>query len=345
MCVMCACINRKREAAPDLMAMGKRIEGLWSGYYTGIGCLGDDQVIRSCKTTGWSKYWEQQFSLKDVPGRMGFFHSRTGSGGDSRYAHPFLSRDGNCLLISQGCAGIFAGRHENVVKTANMLFDRGVRFGSADFNPQTRKYLRLADGSQIHISDVACEYAAFLNGQGGDPLETVRKTGTDIPEESVSLFIFKDHPGHIYIANMNQRMFIVFDEDSVKLATCALAMGDRRLCGIELPGNTAADVTPDGIRMERMSDRLHPYLPVPANLEKAFLEWVKANPKTLLAHTMDNALKTHYPEGVLRHVPVFEIFEKLYYDGVLALETEEDRPGMDEMHKSILNWIVPGSLK
>ena len=47
MCVMCACINRDAEAAPILMNMGKRIEGLWSGYYTGLGCIGDDGVIRA----------------------------------------------------------------------------------------------------------------------------------------------------------------------------------------------------------------------------------------------------------------------------------------------------------
>lgn len=345
MCVMCACINRNKEAAPDLLEMGKRIEGLWSGYYTGIGCLGEDQEIRSFKTNGWSKYWEQQFSLKDVPGKMGFFHSRTGSGGDQRRAHPFISNDGSCLLISQGCIGIFSDQQSNVLDIANMLFGKGVRFSSANYEPQVKRYLHLKDGGQVHISDVVCEYAADIHRNGCAPLETVRRTGTEILEESISMFIFKDHPGHIYISNMNQRMFIVFDDKGARLATCALAMGDKQLSGIELPCNTVADVTVDGIRIEKMSDKLHPYLPIPANLEKAFLDWVKANPKTLLAHTMDNALKTLYPESVLRHVPTFELFEKLYYDGVLALETEEDRPGPDEKHKSTLNWIVPGSLK
>ena len=338
MCVMCACINRSREAAPDLMTMGKRIEGFWSGYYTGIGCLGEDQVIRSFKTVGWSKYWEQQFSLKDIPGKMGFFHSRTGSGGDRRFAHPFLSHDGSCLLISQGCGGIFTGQNANITNIANMLLDEGAQFSSADLENPVRKYIFLKDGSQVHVSDVVCEYAAFLNKNGGDPIKTVRRTGTEILEEAISLFIFKDHPGHIYISNMNQRMFIVFDDDGVKLATCALAMGEKRLNGIELPCNTVADVMIDGIRMERMSNKLHPYLPIPANLEKAFLDWVKANPETLLAHTMDNALKILYPEGVLRHVPTFEVFEKLYYDGKLQLSSRE-YPGIRPQENSIRTVI------
>ena len=94
MCVLCGYIG-KEPAAPILLRMGERMQGLWSGYYTGIGTLGDDGIIRHYKTTGYSRHWRERFSTDDLPGTMGFFHSRTNSGGDAKYAHPFVSSDGS----------------------------------------------------------------------------------------------------------------------------------------------------------------------------------------------------------------------------------------------------------
>ena len=339
MCVMCACINRDAEAAPVLMNMGKRIEGLWSGYYTGLGCIGDDGVIRAAKTTGYSRYWEAQFDVRDFPGKCGFFHSRTGSGGDRRFAHPFVSHDGSCMLVSQGCSGIFSHENEKITAIANMLFEKGVRFSSADFETPKKKYVILKDGSQVHVSDIVCEYGAYLLKQNGNPLETLRTTGNSIREEAVSMFIFRDFPGHIYISNMNQRIFVSFDEDGAKLCSCALALGNRRKNGVELLPNSVSDVTADGIRMETLSHDLHPYGFIPSNLEAAFIAWMKKNPQTRLADVFDYALKGHYLPEILRSLPIYEIFEKLYYDGVVRVKREFDRPGMDE-NDSVMDWIV-----
>ena len=66
---------------------------------------------------------------------------------------------------------------------------------------------------------------------------------------------------------------------------------------------------------------------------------MKKNPQTRLADVFDYALKEHYPPEILRSLPVYEIFEKLYYDGVVRVKREFDRPGMDE-NDSVMDWIV-----
>ena len=341
MCMMCAFIakDKKTQAAPLLLAAGKRIEGLWSGHYTGIGVQGDDGTLRVRKTTGYSRYWEEKFSCDELPGSVGLFHSRTGSGGDVRYAHPFLAHDGSAMLVSQGNSGIFKDQDTIIAEIANGLLDEGVVFSSADSTLEIRKYPFTKDGAQVHVSDIVAEYGASNFRKLGDPLAAVRKTATDIKEEAVSLFIFRDCPGHVYVANMNQRMCIHFGEDSAMLASCALAMGDRPVNLIEMPPNTVADVTACDIKIEPLNPSLKPYEGYPSGLVEALLEWLPSNPRTGLSCFLDKVLKSRFPSGVLRHVPTTRLFEYLYYESRLLLETEEV-PSLVDENMALKTWIT-----
>ena len=335
MCEMCAYVGRTRSAAPVLLEYGKRVEGLWSGFATGIGVQDREGNLSVRKTLGYSKYWEQQFRTDELPGTVGFFHSRTGyhgMPGDRRYAHPFLASDGSSAAVSQGAIGIFAGRAAGIAETGNQLLDHGIRFSSADFLKTDRFHL-LKDGTRVHMSDIVNEFAAFLAGQGVAPLEAVRRVGSEIQEESVTLFLFRKYPGRLYGINMNQRMYLFRHADGISLANCALAFGDERVEVMNLPCNCVFEITPDSVRIERLSAEFNAYPNVPSGMEDAFLQWVGEHPHTQLACLMDNVLKLRYPDGVLRHVPVHEIFEQLYYDGKLRLDRVE-YPGVGE-EKSI----------
>ncbi len=322
MCVMCGYIG-SRSAAPLLLAAGKRMEGLWSGYYTGIGVLGPDGVLRSHKTTGCSAVWEQRFSTDDLPGTTGLFHSRTGSGGDSSRAHPFVSADGSVLCVSQGSTGIFSGNGAELDALGNSLLDSGVHFSSADFHPQTRRSPSLKDGSQVHISDLAVETAASACRSCGDPLLAVRETALKIREESVTLYLFRDRPGHIYIANMNQRMCVCFSGDGAHLSTCALAFGTERRRLIEVPPDSVSDVTAETFSTFPLSKEFSVDTRIPCGLRESVLRWIRENPGTLLAHVTDHAAAPLFPGGGLemRAAATYGVFEELYYDGLLNLKT------------------------
>ena len=326
MCVLCGYISKDEQAAPVLLRMGERMQGLWSGFYTGIGVLGSDSVIRHHKTTGYSKYWRERFSTDDLPGTMGFFHSRTNSGGDARYAHPFVSSDGSVMLVGQGSSGIFADRDQEIVQIGNMLLDEGIRFSSRDDSLNFKKYQILKDGSQIHVSDIVCEYAAYLFKKIGDPLETVRKTGTDILEEAISLYIFRDRPGHIYTTNVNTRLAIQFHPDRVMMSSSTLAFDDDSGDPLELTSNSVADISLDGIRIERLSEKLNVRQIVrKEGLTDAVLDWIRNNPGTCEAAIKDNVLNPRCPDKakLLYTGLVHPIIEKFLEEGKIRLENQE----------------------
>jgi hypothetical protein len=155
----------------------------------------------------------------------------------------------------------------------------------------------------------------------------MRETALTIPEESATMFMFKEYPGHLFGINMNQRLCAYFHEDGISVATCALAFGNERVNVMEIPGNSLFDITPDGIKIEKLSDEFQFWEKIPAGLLDSFLAWCQKTPNTLLAHVMDNVLKLNYPSDVLRHVPTHELFEQLYFDGKLSI-TNKEYPGI-----------------
>ena len=96
MCVWCAAIG-KNQPALTLFEMGKRIEGMWAGAYTGLASL-DQGRFRMEKIIGDCAVWEKSFSANEFPGNTAIFHSRTCSGGPASWGHPFISSNG--LLVS-----------------------------------------------------------------------------------------------------------------------------------------------------------------------------------------------------------------------------------------------------
>lgn len=335
MCEMCAYVGRTKPAAPVLMEYGKRIEGLWSGFCTGIGVQAFDGTLNLTKTLGYSRYLNCDPDV--LPGTVGFFHSRTGYAGcpgDSRYAHPFLSSDGEVMVVSQGAIGIFAEQSGSIERIGNELLKKSRSFTSADFHLQGERYQLLDDGSRVHMSNIVCEYTAFLLAEGDPPMEAIRKVGNEIREESATMFLFRKFPGHLYVVNMNQRLGMYFHEDGISLSTCALAYGENRVGLTEVPMNSILDITADSVHLEKLATDIQPYNGIPAGLQNAFLNWLEENPDAMLAHVMDHALRIHYPAGVLRHVPAHELFEQLHYDGLLELSTRE-YPGIREEENSI----------
>ena len=330
MCEMCGYVGRKKAASPILLEYGKRVEGLWSGYVTGIGVQDSDGNLVVNKTLGYSKYWEEKFDASSMKGTVGLFHSRTsGSGkGDERYGHPFLSAEYGCMGVSQGALGIFADRKCVIPEIGNMLLKQGASFGSADRLDAERFHL-LEDGTRVHMSDVVTVFCGYLAKKYNDPFKAMRETALTIREESATMFLMKDYPGHLFGINMNQRLCAYFHEDGISVATCALAFGDKRVNVMEIPGNTVFDITADGIRIEKLSDEFQLWETIPAGMLDGFRKWCEKNPDTLLAYVMDGVLKTEYPEGVFRHVPTHELFEQLYYDGELTLSHKE-YPGLGD---------------
>lgn len=328
MCVLCGYISKEKNVAPKLLDYGESIEGLWSGFYTGVGVLGDDGVIRHRKTTGCSSVWRERFSTEDLLGKTGFFHSRTNSGGDTRYAHPFVSCDGTTMLVGQGHAGCFAKYNDKIVDIANALLGEGVVFSSADPDLERKKYQVLKDGTQVHVSDIVTEYAASLYRKCGDPLEAVRKTATDILEEAISLFIFRDKPGHIYVSNMNARLAIRRIPDGIFMTTSLLLFDKVYGESLEMPSNAVADISLDSVTFKPLVDNLTVgALGNPKQLYQDVYDFIKSNDGVSLPQIMDSVVKKHCAADDVE--PLFlqglphQIVEQMYAEGIINYETKK----------------------
>lgn len=323
MCVLTGYIG-SRQAAPLLLESGERIQGLWSGFYTGIGVLGDDGVIRRCKTTGYSKYFRQRFDLNDLPGKSGFFHSRTNSGGDERYAHPFVSSDRSVMLAGQGRAGYFARFDDRPTAVGNMLLKHGVKFASAITGLDYKKYQILDDRSQVHVSDIVTEYASFLIKELHDPLQTVRKCATDILEEAISLYMFRDHPGHIFVTNVNCRLAVRFRQDGVIAASSKLAFDDTPGRDLELPCCCVADITSDSIKIEPLTDQICvKEITDQTDLTEDILNYIRNNQGVSLAQIRDDVINPRCTDGYLFNAVPHPIMERLLSEKIIRLGSSE----------------------
>ena len=323
MCVLAGYIG-SLPAADLLLETGEVMQGLWSGFYTGIGVMGDDGTLRKFKTAGYSRYFREQFDLADLPGHCGLFHSRTNSGGDARYAHPFVSGDNTVMLCGQGRAGYFARFDDRPTEIGNMLLKQGIKFSSADTTQEKKKYQILDDGSQVHVSDIVTEYAAFLYKKIADPVQTVRQCATDILEEGISLYIFKAHPGHIFVSNVNCRLAIRFRPDGVLMATSKIALGTAPGRDLELPCNCVADITADSIKIEELSKQLEvSSITDQTGLYAEIFEYIKNNRGTSMAQIRDNIINPRCTRGWLFDAYPYQIVEQMLNEGIIKLASEE----------------------
>lgn len=317
MCVWTGYIG-PREAAPEVLGMLQRIEGVWSGFYTGLAVLGDDGALRHAKTTGYSRFWLEQFRLADYPGHIGLAHSRTGSGGGAEWAHPFVSSDGRLVLIAQGSPGIFAGERGGMEAVGNRLLSAGRRFSSA-VPKSNGRYPVLSDGTEVHASDVHAEAVAHAYAQSGDCQQALA-AHAELPSEAVYVTLFKDCPDTLWVANVNQRCLVGYAPGELFMATSALAFPERVERVEEVPANVVAAVQVGGLRLlQPLSARYQPIAEPSAGLEEPFLAYLAGHPWSLLAHVVDQALKPCYSFSGLgrRGTAGHRLLEKLVREGRL----------------------------
>lgn len=297
MCTWCA-YTGKRAAAPLLMERGKRIEGLWSGIFTGMVTL-DDAGLHCAKMRGTSVDWEKRFDISTLTGTTGLWHSRTGGLGDDNRAHPFVSSDGKVAMVSQGFAGVFAGEpQEAFVRYGEMLMEKSWKFPSImPANPEG-KYPMLFGKYNCHVSEIVANTIAYFYSEGASPLDAVQKALSELPEEASSIVIFRDHPGKLFYANTNQSVVAARDCDGVMMSVSALAFADRRVQ--QLPVNSCGMISPDETVIRKLSDRYVVDETIPDELEKHFLETLKQIQPIGLARVCDIGLKPLFAKGVMQ---------------------------------------------
>ena len=103
--------------------MLRRQEGLNGGFYSGL-AVHDGENLAYRKVLGDVSNLASTTDAETLSGTMGIAHSRTPSGGDASWAHPFVTeRDGKVELcyVSNGSAGRFSNLNAEQARLANEL--------------------------------------------------------------------------------------------------------------------------------------------------------------------------------------------------------------------------------
>ncbi len=246
MCTIAGYIGKK-QAAPILIEMMRTLEGFNSGYFTGISTICDGKIYYA-KVVGDLDELLKSTNALDLPGNIGFIHSRTIGGKEIsvEWAHPFIARkDGVPVLshVSNGGPGYFTDRLEEIGKKADKLLEEGYDIPSklTFENPK----IKVKDGDGVHISDLTTQYVYKLLNEGYSLLKASETALMDLPSNDVDLYLSVNEPNSITFAKMSQPMMLAFCEHGAYLSSSALAIPEDAREPIILPSFTAGIIYED----------------------------------------------------------------------------------------------------
>ena len=152
-----------RPAAPILLEMLERQEGLCSGHFSGISTVCDGKVY-TARVCGDSKRLRLETDAEKLPGTVGIAHSRTpGTTPTAAWSHPFPVGD-RLAYCANGFSGCFAEWDHS--GSLQELTDAGVKFLSEIDTVQTNPKRALPNGHTVHISEMNAQLLARAHFQG-----------------------------------------------------------------------------------------------------------------------------------------------------------------------------------
>ncbi len=213
-----------QKAVPILLKMIKAQEGLNGGFYSGV-AVHDGKNLHYRKTQGDFNALLNQSDVESLLGNTGIIHSRTPSGGDSSWAHPFTTiRDGELKFcyVANGAMSFFKYRQQEYNLIANDLQENGFDIPCKLVINDSR-YCKLSNGESVHMSDVMCQLIYKYKASGQNLVKAMTSAFCQMPSEIVGLSIEKESDDRIYFSRINKPMFIGFDETGAYLASSPTA--------------------------------------------------------------------------------------------------------------------------
>ena len=321
MCVWSAYAG-DQQAVPLLWESLRKIEGVWGGFYTGLVTM-DDGGLHWEKCIGCTEVWQRQYRLEDFPGCAGLIHSRTLSGGGANRAHPFVGANGIVALVSQGSSGIFKDSTAAFTARANEMLARGRKCRSAvPENPDdAARVFMLTDGTRASMSDIVVNAVEEQYLQHGDPVRAMKSVCSSLPEESATIFLFRDRPGFIGFVNVSQHVVCDFEEHSVWLSVTSLGVPGYAM---EIPGNSVGFATVSGeFHRERLTED-YPAIDtrIPEKALPAFRAAIKEHPGLTLGKLCDLAIRPLFAHTTLEYcaVTAYRMLETLANAGAIRFE-------------------------
>lgn len=337
MCVIAGYIG-ENEAAPTLLEMLRREEGLDAGFYTGIATVHNGK-LHYRKVVGDVETLLKETDALSLPGNIGIAHSRTPSGGGREWGHPFTDPQEGLAYIANGSRGRFGDRID-LSAVGNRLLRQGAVFKSTlpegVENPASAPLLE--NGKRVHVSDLVCQLIA-ANFQRGEAtpqalMDAVIKAYEETVGEIVGLCIHAKHPDTVVVGRINQPMEIGRDKNgSLYLATTTIAFPDEIEWQMRMAPLSGAICHRDGsMQIEPFRDlsRMLPLGAAPSSA--AVMECVEeafAQKNPLHKPDLDKAIDALWPQESLRErsIIIYELLDALLHEGRIEMR-QERIPGM-----------------
>ncbi|MFW6156900.1 MAG: hypothetical protein ACOC7J_06250, partial [Armatimonadota bacterium] len=308
----------------------QRQEGLAGGFYTGIATIDDRGRLHWRKVVGDCARLLEETDAADLPGATGLAHSRSKSGGDWRWSHPFIACDDRLAYIANGGMGYFEGRTDT--DGAAQRLDAGGHKLTAVADEQIGKYPSLFGGGSVHVSDVMAHVIERRLDERLAPEDAIRQAFIELPAEIVGLFIAPAYPEQIFAARYTMPMCVTMDGSGARIASSPTAFGGRPDWWTWVPPFSTATVSSSRLEISPLEC---PEGPLPDDISRAdaraaILEEL-AKGEAASVGTLLNAVKgfSARDELIVRYDPVYEVLFELLHEGAIE-QLSNEVPGAAE---------------
>lgn len=314
-----------KAAAPILLDMMYRQEGLCGGYYSGIATIHQGKIYYA-KLTGDVARLEALTQAASLPGTVGIIHSRSKSGGGDEWSHPFVHETQagvQAAYVANGSAGCF----ENMKKERNdltwQLLQEGYSMRSRE-PVQIGGYPVLPDGTGVHMSDTMCQLISRYIDHGAAMDDAMAAAFQHMPSEIVGLLLSLTDPDGIAWARINMPMMLGFCDHGAYLASSAMGIPADSREPIPLPPSAAGMVYRDHYTMKPFQAPPARVAPVTARLTKQAYDRIcqalAEGPKTI--GPLQTAIKPLFDEAdcVPKTLVVYQVLCALEQEGRLKRE-------------------------
>jgi hypothetical protein len=341
MCNIAGYVGTER-AAPILLDLIERQEGLAGGFYTGIATI-HDGTLHWRKVVGDLARLRDETDADDLPGTIGLAHSRSNSGGDWRWSHPFVACDDSVAYIANGSRGYFEDKVDNSGAARQLEADGHTYTAVAD--EQIGKYPSLEGGRSVHMSDVMAHAIEARLHDGLAPEDAIRSAFVDLPAEIVGLFMTPAHAARIFATRYTMPMCVTFDERGGRIASSPTGFGGRPDWWTWVPPFSGAVVSASELGLRRFDC---PEGPLPddisrADAREAVLEALDTDEAQGMGALLD-AVKplSARDELVVRYDPVYEVLFELMLEGRVEQHAVEVPGATDEIPGTRFKFTLAG---
>jgi len=289
-------------AAPILLELIERQEGLAGGYYTGIATIHEGR-LHWRKVVGDCARLREETDADDLPGSIGLAHSRSNSGGDRRWSHPFIACDDSLAYIANGAMLYFDDRTDTGAAARALEADGHVLTAVAD--GRVGRYPSLEGGRSVHVSDVMAHAIEAELAAGTEPCEAIRRVFLDLPAEIVGLFITPTHSDSLFAARYTMPMCVAIDAAGARVASSPTGFGGRPEWWTWVPPFSVATVRASGLEIAPLAC---PEGPLPDDISRSAA-------RTAIV----GALREQSPRSC---DPAYEALFELLEEGVIEQSTE-----------------------